>query len=42
MAKIDGIYREVTEKAEWIAIATTGPDGPHLVATWGDHITAGP
>lgn len=27
------------EKAEWIAIATTGP-GPHLVATWGDQLRA--
>ena len=26
MAKIDGICREVMDKAEWIAIATTGPD----------------
>jgi predicted pyridoxine 5'-phosphate oxidase superfamily flavin-nucleotide-binding protein len=40
MAKIDGICREVIEKAEWIAIATTGPDGPHLVATWGDQLRA--
>jgi hypothetical protein len=40
MAKIDGICREVMDKAEWIAIATTGPDGPHLVATWGDHLRA--
>jgi Pyridoxamine 5'-phosphate oxidase len=40
MAKIDGICKEVLEKAEWIAIATTGPDGPHLVATWGDHVRA--
>jgi len=40
MAKIDGICKEVLEKAEWIAVATTGPDGPHLVATWGDHVRA--
>ncbi len=38
MAKIDGICKEVLDKAEWIAIATTGPDGPHLVATWGDQL----
>jgi hypothetical protein len=40
MAKIGGICREVMDKAEWIGIATTGPDGPHLVATWGDHLRA--
>ncbi|HEV3483626.1 MAG TPA: pyridoxamine 5'-phosphate oxidase family protein [Candidatus Acidoferrales bacterium] len=40
MTKIDGICKEVIDKAEWIAIATTGPDGPHLVATWGDQLRA--
>jgi hypothetical protein len=40
MAKIEGICKEVLDKTEWIAIATTGPDGPHLVATWGDHLRA--
>ena len=40
MAKIDGICKEVIEKTEWIAIATTGPDGPHVVATWGDYVRA--
>ncbi len=40
MAKIDGICREVLDKAEWIGIATAGPDGPHLVATWGDQLRA--
>ncbi|MCX6543221.1 MAG: hypothetical protein NTV05_02265 [Acidobacteria bacterium] len=23
-----------------MAIATTGPDGPHLAATWGDYVRA--
>ena len=40
MAKIDGICKEVIDKTEWIAIATTGPDGPHVVATWGDYVRA--
>ena len=31
--------REVIEKAEWAAIATAGPDGPHVVGTWGDCIS---
>jgi hypothetical protein len=40
MAKIDGICKEVIDKTEWIAIATHGPDGPHVVATWGDYVRA--
>jgi hypothetical protein len=40
MAKIEGICKEVMGKTEWIAIATTGPDGPHVVATWGDYVRA--
>ncbi len=40
MAKIDGAIREVIEKCEWVAIATAGPDGPHLAATWGDYVRA--
>jgi len=40
MAKIEGACREVIEKAEWVAIATAGPDGPHLVGTWGAYIWA--
>ena len=34
MNKIEGAYREVIEKSEWVAIATTGPDGPHLAGCW--------
>lgn len=40
MAKIEGACKEVMDKAEWIAIATTGPNGPHVVATWGDYVRA--
>ncbi len=40
MPKIEGVVREVIEKCEWAAIATAGPDGPHLAATWGDYIRA--
>jgi hypothetical protein len=40
MPRIDGICKEVIEKTEWIAIATIGPDGPHVVATWGDYVRA--
>ncbi len=40
MARIEGKCREVLDKAEWVAIATTGPDGPHLAGTWGIYIRA--
>lgn len=38
MSKIEGICREVIEKSEWVAIATAGPDGPHLAANWGHYL----
>jgi hypothetical protein len=38
MPLLDPQCRQVLEKTEWIAIATTGPDGPHVVATWGDYV----
>ncbi|HEX3162974.1 MAG TPA: pyridoxamine 5'-phosphate oxidase family protein [Pseudolabrys sp.] len=34
MSQIEGVYREVIEKSEWVAIATTGPDEPHLAGCW--------
>ncbi|MBF8269289.1 MAG: hypothetical protein HW386_998 [Gammaproteobacteria bacterium] len=37
---IEGIATEVVEKTEWVAIATSGPEGPHVVGTWGDYIRA--
>jgi hypothetical protein len=40
MAKIGTVVREVIDTCEWVAIATVGPDGPHLAATWGDYIRA--
>jgi len=40
MNQIEGIYREVIEKSEWFAIATTGPDGPHLAASWTRYVLA--
>jgi len=40
MAMIEGVCREVLEKTEWVAIATAGTDGPHIVATWGDYVRA--
>lgn len=38
MAKIEGVIRQILEQTEWVAIATSGEDGPHLVATWGEYV----
>ncbi len=36
--KIEGKCREVLDKAEWVAIATAGNEGPHLAGTWGEYV----
>ncbi len=38
MSKINYICKEVIEKSEWLAIATAGPDGPHLAACWSQSV----
>lgn len=40
MSIIEGVCKEVIEKSEWMAIATTGPDGPHLVGCWSHNVRA--
>jgi hypothetical protein len=40
VAAIEGDIRAVIDACEWVAIATTGPDGPHLAGTWGDYVRA--
>lgn len=40
MVNIEGIAKEVLEKSEWTAIATSGPEGAHVVGTWNDYINA--
>ncbi len=40
MNHIEGIYREVIDKSDWVAIATAGPDGPHLAACWTRYVLA--
>lgn len=40
MTRIEGVCREVIERSEWVAIATTGPDGPHLAACWTRNVLA--
>lgn len=38
MAIIESVCKEVIDKSEWVAIATNGKEGSHLVATWGDYV----
>ncbi len=38
MSKIEGACKDVIEKAEWVAIATSGAEGAHLAATWGEYV----
>lgn len=38
MEKIEGICKEVLDKTEWLAIVTSGEQGAHVVATWGDYV----
>ena len=38
MTKIEGSCREVCEATEFVAIVTSGDDGPHVVGNWGDYM----
>ena len=38
MSKIEGNCRDVCEATEFVAIVTTGDDGPHVVGNWGDYM----
>ena len=38
MVEFEDKAKEVIEKTEVVCIGTSGKDGPHLVATWGDYI----
>lgn len=40
MAKIEGVFREVCEATEFLAIVTSGEDGPHVVGNWGSYLRA--
>lgn len=40
MAKIEGNCRAVCEAAEFVAIVTSGDDGPHVVGNWGEYLRA--
>ena len=38
MTLLDGACRDVLKKTEFVAMVTTGPQGPHITATWGDYV----
>jgi len=38
MAKIEGVCRQVCETTEFVAIVTSGDDGPHVVGNWGAYM----
>ena len=40
MVNIEGTAKKVLEKSEWVAIATSGSNGAHVVATWSEYILA--
>ena len=40
MSKLSNLCKEVIEKSEWLAIATAGPEGPHLAACWSQSVRA--
>jgi hypothetical protein len=38
MTKIEGVCRDVCDATEFVAIVTTGEDGPHVVGNWGEYM----
>lgn len=38
MTIIEGNCREVCEATEFVALVTSGDDGPHVVGNWGDYM----
>jgi len=38
MTTIEGNCREVCEATEFLALVTSGRDGPHVVGNWGDYM----
>jgi len=38
MPLLEGACREVLDQTEVVAMVTTGEDGPHITATWGDYV----
>jgi hypothetical protein len=40
MAKLEGVFLELCEATEFMAIVTSGDDGPHVVGNWGSYMRA--
>jgi predicted pyridoxine 5'-phosphate oxidase superfamily flavin-nucleotide-binding protein len=38
MSKVTNACKEVIEQSEWVAIATAGPEGPHLAGCWSQSV----
>ncbi len=38
MGAVNETYRDLLAATEFVAIVTSGDDGPHLVGTWGEYI----
>jgi predicted pyridoxine 5'-phosphate oxidase superfamily flavin-nucleotide-binding protein len=38
MARIEGVCRDVCNATEYVAIVTSGEDGPHVVGHWGNYM----
>lgn len=38
MGEADETYQKLLDATEFVAIVTSGEDGPHLVGTWGEYI----
>jgi hypothetical protein len=38
MPEIDEVCREVWNATEFVAIVSNGPEGPHVVGTWGEYV----
>jgi hypothetical protein len=38
MSKLDGIIHDLLQATEFVAIVTSGEQGPHLVGNWGNYL----
>ncbi len=37
MSKLDGVFHELLQATEFVAIVTSGENGPHVVGNWGEY-----
>lgn len=38
MSKLDGVIHDLLQTTEFVAIVTSGEQGPHLVGNWGNYL----